>query len=213
VSIDVKICGLKDPVSVRAAVDGGAAMVGFVFFPPSPRSITAAGQAELSGAVPDGILKIGLVVNPEDAFLKDLLATARLDMLQLHGLENPERVGEIRERFGLPVMKAVAIAGPKDIVLAHDYEGVTDRLLFDARPPKGASRPGGNAQVFDWTLLRDQVWQKPWLLAGGLRADNLVEAVRTSGAAAVDISSGVEDSPGMKNPDKISAFLEVAATL
>jgi phosphoribosylanthranilate isomerase len=204
---------VKDAESLRAAIDGGAAMVGFVFFPPSPRAITAAVQAALSRGVPAGVPKVGLVVDAEDAFLETLLATARLDMLQLHGRENPTRVEDIRARFGLPVMKAVAIAGPKDIVLAHDYERVADQLLFDARPPKGATRPGGNAQAFDWNLLHDQTWHKPWLLAGGLHAGNLAEAVQTSGARAVDISSGVEDSPGHKNPNKIRAFLEVAAGL
>lgn len=211
--VDVKICGLNDPDSIDAAVGGGAAMVGFVFFAASPRAIDPARQADLAGAVPAGIAKVGLVVDPDDAFLEDLLATARLDMLQLHGLENPERVAAVRSRFGLPVMKAVAIAGPKDIVLAADYEAVADRLLFDARPPRGATRPGGNAQAFDWRLLHDAEWSRPWLLAGGLDADNLERAVRTSGAGAVDVSSGVEESPGIKSPARIRAFLEVASRL
>jgi phosphoribosylanthranilate isomerase len=205
-AVAAKICGLKDTASVQAAVEGGAAMVGFVFFP-------AAEQAKLAAFVPKGVLKVGLVVDADDALLDGLLATARLDMLQLHGLENPERVHAIRARYGLPVIKAVAIAGFKDIMLARDYETVADRLLFDASPPKGATRPGGNALAFDWLLIKDQPWQKPWLLAGGLDEGNLAQAVAASGARAVDVSSGVEDRPGVKNPDKIRRFLAVARTL
>ena len=212
-TVAVKICGLGTPQSVAVAVEGGAAMLGFVFFAKSPRAITPDQLPELTAKVPDSVIRVGLFVDASDDDIAAAVNTGCLDMLQLHGSETPGRVAGIKEKFGLAVMKALPIADAGDVTAARQYEISADRLLFDARPPKGASRPGGNAQVFDWTLLRDQVWQKPWLLAGGLRADNLVEAVRTSGAAAVDISSGVEDSPGMKNPDKISAFLEVAATL
>ncbi len=212
-AVAVKICGLNDSASVRAAVNGGAAMVGFVFFARSPRYVTPARQATLAAEVPPGVLKVGLVVDADDAMLDDLLAQARLDMLQLHGLENIERVEAIRARYGLPVMKAVAISGFKDIMLARDYETVADRLLFDARPPEGATRPGGNATAFDWLLLKDQSWRKPWLLAGGLNADNLAQAVAASGARAVDVSSGVEDRPGVKNPEKIQRFLAIARAL
>lgn len=211
--VAVKICGLNDPVAVRAAVAGGAAMVGFVFFARSPRHVTPARQAELAIDVPAGVLKVGLVVDADDAMLDDLLTRARLDMLQLHGLENPERVQAIRARYGLPVMKAVGISGFKDILLARDYETVADRLLFDANPPKGATRPGGNATAFDWHLLKDQTWRKPWLLAGGLDQGNLAQAVVESGARAVDVSSGVEDRPGVKNPEKIRRFLAIARSL
>lgn len=211
--IDVKICGLNDPASVQAAVQGGAAMVGFVFFQGSPRYVAPVRQAALAALVPANVLKVGLVVDADDAALDALLALARLDLLQLHGQESPDRVAAIRTRHGLPVMKAVAIADAADIVLARKYETVADRLLFDARPPAGATRPGGNATAFDWFLLKEQPWQKPWLLAGGLNADNLAEAVAASGARTVDVSSGVEDRPGVKNPEKIRRFLALAHSL
>jgi phosphoribosylanthranilate isomerase len=212
-AVEAKICGLKDAASLEAAAEGGAAMVGFVFFPPSPRSIEPAEQAKLAAFVPKDIPKVGLVVDADDGLLDRLVGEARLDMLQLHGLENPERVQAIRARYGLPVIKAVAISGFKDIVLGRDYEAVADRLLFDARPPKGATRPGGNAVAFDWMLLKDQPWHKPWLLAGGIHEGNVAEAVAASGARMVDVSSGVEDRPGVKNPEKIRRFLALARSL
>ncbi len=212
-TIEVKICGLNDPAAVDAAVAGGAGLVGFVFFPPSPRSIAPAFQAGLAARVPDGIVKVGLVVDADDVLLAELVKSARLDLLQLHGMESPGRVTEVRERFGLPVMKALGISGAKDLVLAGDYAAVADRLLFDARPPKGATRPGGNAQPFDWKLLRGHAWERPWILAGGLDVDNVAQATTVTGATIVDVSSGVEDRPGVKNPAKIRRFLEVAKAL
>jgi len=209
--IDVKICGLMAEDAVAAAVAGGARFVGFVFFPPSPRSLTPERAADLTAAVPSGVTRVALSVDADDGYLESIVSGAGIDLLQLHGSEPPERVAEIRSRFGLPVMKAVAIAGPDDIARARAYESVADRLLFDARPPEGATRPGGNALAFDWELIRDETWHRPWMLAGGLHAGNVGEAVRTSGAAAVDVSSGVEDAPGLKNLSKIKAFLEAAA--
>jgi len=194
--VDVKICGLNAPDAVAAAVDGGARFVGFVFFPASPR-----------------VVKVGLVVDADDDALEAIVAAAGLDMLQLHGHETPQRVAAVRARFALPVMKALPIAAAADVEAAHAYEGVADRLMFDARPPKGATRPGGNALAFDWELLAGRRWAVPWILAGGLDAGNVAEAVRTSGAPAVDVSSGVEDAPGVKSLEKIRAFLRVAATL
>jgi len=209
--IDVKICGLMAEDAMSAAVAGGASFVGFVFFPPSPRSLTPDRAAELTGAVPAGVTKVALTVDAEDDYLEAIVVGAGIDMLQLHGSETPERVAEIRARHGLLVMKAVAIAGTTDIARARAYEGVADRLLFDARPPEGATRPGGNALAFDWELIRGETWRRPWMLAGGLTADNVAEAARISGASAVDVSSGVEDAPGVKNVAKIKAFLAAAA--
>ncbi|MCW5700099.1 MAG: phosphoribosylanthranilate isomerase [Rhodospirillales bacterium] len=211
--VDVKICGLKTTEAVAAAVVGGARFLGFVFFAPSPRCVTAQEAVALGDSVPSGATRVGLVVDAPDEDIAEIVSYAGIDMLQLHGSETPERVADIRRRFGIPVMKAVAIADDADVERAAAYEPVADWLLFDARPPKGASRPGGNAQAFDWSLLRSRQWRRPWMLAGGLTADNLEEAVRASGATVVDVSSGVEDAPGEKNPDKISAFLRVAATV
>jgi phosphoribosylanthranilate isomerase len=212
-TVSVKICGLTDPAAVNAAVDGGAAMCGFVFFPASPRNLSPKEAAELTGLVPNGLVKVGLVVDAPDALLDDITAIAGIDMLQLHGLETPERTVEIREKFGFPVMKVLPVQDAADIDAAKDYEGVADRLMFDARPPEDATRPGGNARTFDWGLLKDRTFALPWLLAGGLTAENLEQAVKTSGASAVDVSSGVEDAPGVKNADKIRAFLAAAAAL
>ncbi len=211
--VDVKICGLNDPAAVAAAVEGGARLVGFVFFPTSPRALTPAKAGELGKAVPPGVIKVGLVVDAGDQVLADIVTHAKIDLLQLHGHESPHRVAEIKARFGLPVMKVVAVASKADVETARAYEDVTDRLMFDAKPPQGASRPGGNARAFDWELLGSRTWRKPWILAGGLHAGNVAEAVRVSGATAVDVSSGVEDAPGRKNPKKILEFLMVVSTL
>ncbi len=211
--IDVKICGLSTPETVAAAVDGGARFVGFVFYPPSPRSVSPERAAELGAEVPESVTRVGLVVDADDQTLDGIVSSARLDMLQLHGMESVDRVREIRERFGVAVMKVVRMAGPGDVAAARTFEDVAERLLFDARPPEGAGRPGGNALAFDWDLLEGQSWRRPWMLAGGLDADNLAQAVRISGAGAVDVSSGVEDAPGVKSAEKIRAFLEAAARL
>lgn len=212
-SVAVKICGLNDPGAVAAAVEGGAAFVGFVFFPPSPRYVEPETVARLGAHVPKSILKVGLVVDADDATLGRIVERGKIDMLQLHGAESPARVAEIRSRFGLPVMKAILVETAADVDKARDFETVADRLMFDARPPKDATRPGGNARAFDWTLLKGRAPAKPWLLAGGLSAANVAEAVRASGASAVDVSSGVETAPGRKSPEKILEFLRIAATL
>ncbi|GAB6051786.1 phosphoribosylanthranilate isomerase [Magnetospira thiophila] len=188
-------------------------MCGFVFYPPSPRHIDPLKAAPLVELVPAGVLRVGLLVDADDPFIDRILEHVRLDILQLHGSETAWRVAEIRERFRLPVMKAIPISGIEDLAIGRMYEGFADRLLFDARPPKGASRPGGNARAFDWDLLANSDWNKPWMLAGGLTADNLAEAVRTSGADFVDVSSGVEDAPGVKSPIKIRRFLDAAYEL
>lgn len=212
-SIEVKICGLTDAAAVKAVVEGGAAMCGFVFFPASPRNLTPKEAAELTKGVPEGVIRVGLTVDADDALLAEIALVAKVDMVQLHGAETPARTNEVRERFGLPVIKVLAVQGPDDLAAAKAYQGVADRLMFDAKPPKDASRPGGNARAFDWRVLKNQTFALPWLLAGGLTAENLAEAVKTSGAVAVDVSSGVEDAPGVKNVDKIRAFLAAAAAL
>jgi phosphoribosylanthranilate isomerase len=212
-SVDVKICGLNNPDAVAAAVEGGARFVGFVFFPASPRAVTPAKAGELGKAVPPGVVKVALVVDADDQLLADIVKNARVDLLQLHGHESPQRVAEIKARFELPVMKVVAVSSEADVEAARVYEDVADRLMFDAKPPKDATRPGGNARAFDWELLKGRTWRKPWILAGGLNAGNVAEAVRTSGARVVDVSSGVEDGPGRKNPKKILEFLRIAAAL
>jgi len=205
--IQTKICGLSTPEFVDCAVDAGAAMVGFVFFPPSPRSISIADAAALAARVPDGVKKVALTVNAGDELLADIAANAGVDILQLHGSEQPERVFEVRHTYNLPVIKALPVEDQVDLMVARGYDGVVDYFLFDAKPPKDATRPGGNAVAFDWTLLKGFSLGKPWLLAGGLTPENVAEAVQISGAHMVDVSSGVEDQPGIKNLDKIRAFL------
>jgi phosphoribosylanthranilate isomerase len=211
--VEVKICGLAEMPAVEAAVAFGARLVGFVFFAGSPRHIAPDEAARLAEAVPAGVLRVGLVVDADDEMLADLLSRVPLDLLQLHGAETPERVAQVRQSFAVPVIKAVAVECEADVDAAADYALVADRLLFDARPPAGAGRPGGNARPFDWRLLAGRRWQRPWLLAGGLDIDNLAEAVRASGASAVDVSSGVEIAPGRKSIPRIRAFLEAAAQL
>ena len=211
--IDVKICGLTDEEAVAAASESGARMCGFVFFPASPRCVTPARAGELAKNVLEGVIPVGLVVDADDDLLAAIAATAGIGMFQLHGSETPERTAEIREKFGLPVMKVLPVQEPGDVDAARAYEDVADRLMFDAKPPDGASRPGGNARAFDWGLLAGQNLKRPWLLAGGLTAENLADAVKASGAEAVDVSSGVEDAPGVKNVDKIRFFLAAADAL
>jgi phosphoribosylanthranilate isomerase len=210
-SVAVKICGLSEPDAVAAAVAGGAAFLGFAFYPPSPRHVAAAVVAELCRAVPAGVIRVGLFVDPDDATIASVLEAAPLDFLQFHGGESPARVAEVRRRFARPVMKALPIACPEDVAAVDAYLGVADRLLFDARPPRRADAlPGGNGLVFDWRLIAGRRWSLPWMLSGGLTAANVAEAVRLTGAAAVDVSSGVESAPGLKDPAKIAAFLAAA---
>lgn len=212
-TVQAKICGLNDPVAVRAAVDGGAAFIGLVFYPPSPRAVTPDQAAELAALVPAGVGKVGLFVDADDDAIDAVLATTTLDMLQLHGGESPDRVAELRKRTGLKVMKVIKVAGPEDLEEAPAWYAAADWLMFDARPPKDMKNalPGGNALAFEWLLLKDSQFPLPWMLAGGLNAGNVAEAVRLSGARCVDTSSGVEDKPGVKNPDKIRQFLKAVA--
>jgi len=212
-SVEVKICGLSTPDGVAAAVAGGAKFVGFVFYPPSPRNLSPEQAAPLIAGVPAGITRVGVFVDPEDDLLARVLAKSPLDMIQLHGEETPERVGAIKKKFGKKAMKAIKIACEADLGAAAPYFGDADWLMFDARPPKEATRPGGNALAFDWELLRARRWPLPWVLSGGLNAGNLAEAVRISGAKAVDVSSGVESRPGVKDPAKIREFLAQASRI
>lgn len=208
-----KICGLTDPVAVATAVEHGADMVGFVFFPASPRNLSAEQAEALLQEVPSGIDRVGLFVDPETDFLDRILAKARLDLLQLHGDETPERCRAISIYFGLPIIKALKVSTKADLKAARAYEDCVDWLMFDARPPQDGALPGGNGQPFDWTILQGAEFKRPWLLAGGLTPDNLPQAVQQSGARAVDVSSGVESAPGKKDPAKIRAFLDAARRL
>jgi phosphoribosylanthranilate isomerase len=211
-TVRVKICGLSTPEAMTAAVEGGASFVGLVFYPPSPRAVTPVEAASLAALVPEGIVKTGLLVDAGDATIEAILAEVPLDLLQLHGSETPARVAEVKARFGLPVMKVVKLRQQGDLEAVEPFLAVADRLLFDAKPPAEMKEalPGGNALAFDWTLLAGTTWPLPWMLAGGLTPENVARAVAISGAPAVDVSSGVEDAPGQKNPQKISAFLAAA---
>ena len=207
--IRVKICGLTAPEHVCAAVDAGAGYAGFVFFPKSPRHIDAGAAGELARLLPVGVAKVALTVNATDQELDNILSTVPLDMLQLHGKESPERVTQIRETFGLPVMKAVGVAEAEDLAAINLYSDVADQLLVDAKPPRNAELPGGNGLSFDWRVLAGrEYWRKPWMLAGGLTPDNVAEAIRMTGARQVDVSSGVESAPGVKDAALIRAFID-----
>lgn len=212
-TLAVKICGLTAAEDVAQAVRHGARYVGFVFYPPSRRNLTPAQASALVAAVPQGVTKTGLFVDADDATLNDVLAKVPLDLLQFHGKESPERVAQAKRRFGKPVMKAIPIAAESDLGAAERYYGAADRLLFDAKPPEGAPVPGGNGLAFDWELLGGRRWPVPWMLSGGLTAETLGEAVRMTHADAVDVSSGVERAPGVKDPEKVALFLARARTL
>lgn len=206
--VSVKICGLATVDDVRACADAGANYMGLVFFEKSPRNITLPAARKLALAAPLGLAKVALVVNPSDAELDAITGTVPLDMLQLHGRETPERVAEVKARYGLPVMKAVGIADGDDLPKLESYFGVADQILVDAKPPKGGELPGGNGLSFDWRLVAGRRWPCPWMLAGGLTPENVVEAVKMTGAKQVDVSSGVEDAPGQKNAKLIQKFVQ-----
>lgn len=209
-AVRVKICGLRERAHLAAAARAGAAYVGFVFFEKSPRHVTPQVAADLAAEVPAGLCKVALTVNADDAALDALLTRVPIDMLQLHGVESPERVAAVRERYGLPVMKAVGIAGTDDLAALDLYAGVADQLLVDAKPHRGAALPGGNGLAFDWRLIAGRRWAVPWMLAGGLSPANVAEAVRLTGAAQVDVSSGVESAPGRKETALIGDFIAAA---
>lgn len=206
----VKICGLRDNAGLTAAVDAGAAYVGLVFFEKSPRYVSFEQAVALAIATPVGVAKVGLVVNPDDATLTALLDQVPLDIIQLHGAETPARVAEVRARYGLPVMKAIGVAGADDLTQISAYEAVADQILLDAKPPRDALLPGGNGHTFDWSLIAGRLWTKPWMLAGGLTINNVASAVAQTGARQIDLSSGVESAPGVKDPKLIAQFVAAA---
>ncbi len=205
--IRVKICGLTRPEDVVAVAEAGAAYAGFVFFPKSPRNVTVATARDLAVEVPVGVAKVALVVNADNELLDSITATVPLDILQLHGSETPERVADIRARYGLPVMKAVGVADTEDVAALDVYSQIADQILVDAKPPKHADLPGGNGVSFDWRLISARRWSKPWMLAGGLTPDNVAEAIALTGAKQVDVSSGVESAPGIKDAGLIRDFI------
>ncbi len=206
----VKICGLKTPETVDAAVEAGAQYVGFVFYPPSPRSITPADAAHLALRVPSGIAKVGLVVAPDDALLDEIARIVPLDMIQVHKVSNAKRLAEIGTRTGLPVIAAAPIASSEDVDAALRLAEAAQIILFDAKPAENAVLPGGNGISFDWRLLSTRRISKPWMLAGGLSPENVAEAIALTGAKHVDVSSGVESAPGVKDTAKIRAFIHNA---
>ena len=209
--IAVKICGIKDEMSLNAAVGGGAGFVGFVFYPPSPRSITVDVAEKLARLNPFSTKRVGLFVDPTDAELVAVRDRNIIDIIQLHGNETSKRIMEIRSLMGLPIMKAIHIAGEDDLGRVDDYNGVVDLLLFDAKT--GGALPGGSGKSFDWGLLKGRKFTCPWMLAGGINSGNIQEAVAATGALIGDVSSGVEDSPGVKNSGKIRELLEMAARI
>ena len=206
-TLTVKICGLSDLVSLDAALAAGADMVGFVFFEPSPRHVTFSVAKALGTRVGGRARKVALTVDADDATLAAIIEALEPDLLQLHGHESPERVSAVRSRFGLPVMRAIAIAERGDLDRIAAFDAVADHLLFDARPPEGTTRPGGNGAAFDWTLLRGIETRRPWLLAGGLTCGNVTHAIAAPRASGLDVSSGVEAAPGRKDPALIARFV------
>ena len=209
-SLLVKICGLSTRETLDVALGAGADMVGFVFFPPSPRHLSLETARELGRQAKGRAAKVALTVDADDAILANIVETLQPDLLQLHGKETIARVRDIKAKFGLPVMKAIAVETAADLATLPGYAGVADRILFDARAPKEATRPGGLGAVFDWHLLEKLDLQLPFMVSGGLHVGNVAEAVRVTRAGGVDVSSGVERSPGVKDPEMIRAFIRAA---
>lgn len=212
-SLAVKICGVSTEAAVDAALEGGAAYLGFVFYQRSPRWVTPARARDLIRHAGRHVRCCGLFVDAEDEAVFRTLDVAEIDILQLHGAEPPERCAQLRERTRRPVMKAVPVAEMSDLRRAEQWQGAADILLFDAKPSSRAALPGGNGEPFDWNLLSGSPIRGPWMLSGGLTAANLVNAVRQTGAQAVDVSSGVETTPGIKDPEMIRAFLAAAQAI
>lgn len=209
-SLLVKICGLSTPETLSAALEAGADMVGFVFFPASPRHLSLSGARELGRFAKGRALKVALTVGADNSDLANIVETLRPDLLQLHGHESVARVREIKQLFGLPVAKVLPVAEAADLDSLPGYAAVADRILFDAKPSKEATRPGGLGQPFDWNLLRGVKLEQPWMLSGGLHAGNLAEALRITHASGLDVSSGVETAPGIKDAALIEAFIRAA---
>ena len=210
-AVSTKICGLSTAEALDAAIGSGAAHVGFVVFPNSPRHVDPERLAALAARVPDRVRRVGVFVDPDDELLTR--AAPFLDVIQLHGRETADRVATVRARFGREIWRAVPVRTRADLAAAHQYRGAADRLLYDAKPPAGADLPGGLGLRFDWRLLDGFDHPLPWALSGGLDQANLAEAVAVTGARLVDVSSGVESAPGVKAVDKIAGFLQAAAQL
>ena len=208
--VAVKICGITESSDIPAALLAGARYLGFVFFATSPRNLDVDDAAFMARSVPEGIAKVALTVDADDAALDRIVGTVPIDMLQLHGRETPARVADVRDRYGLPVMKAVGVAGEADLAGLDEHARAADQLLVDAKAPKGAALPGGNGLAFDWRLIAGRRWPVPWMLAGGLTPANVAEAIRLTGARQVDVSSGVERAPGRKDAVLIQAFVDAA---
>ncbi|MBP7241157.1 phosphoribosylanthranilate isomerase [Amaricoccus sp.] len=208
--MQVKICGLRSRGDLAAAAEAGATWGGLVFYPPSPRHVSLADARWIAAGRPEGLQLVALTVDATDAEIEAILEALPVDMLQLHGAESPERVAEVRARFGLPVMKAVGVAEEGDLDGLAAYAEVVDMVLVDARPPEGAELPGGNGVAFDWRLIRDMEWPAPWVLAGGLTPENVADAIRLTGAERVDVSSGVEKARGIKDRARMEAFVRAA---
>ncbi|MHA6325552.1 phosphoribosylanthranilate isomerase [Roseivivax sp. CAU 1753] len=208
--VRVKICGLTREEDVLAAAAAGASYLGFVFFAKSPRNVSVDRARDLAVEAPVGVAKVGLLVNPGAALLDRIAEAVPLDMIQLHGSEPPDRVAEIRAHMGLPVMKALGVSTEADLARVADYGRVADQLLIDAKAPAGAKLPGGNGLAFDWKLVQGRRWPVPWMLAGGLTPENAGRAVSMTGAVQLDVSSGVESAPGIKDAGKIRAFIDAA---
>jgi phosphoribosylanthranilate isomerase len=209
-SLSVKICGLSTEETIASAIDGGADYVGFVFYPKSPRAVSPSRAGDLARGARRPAKICGLFVDADDATFERTLAAVPLDILQLHGSEPPERCAQLRDRFRRPIMKAIGVGNAEDLYRAEQWIGSVDILLFDAKP---TALPGGNGAAFDWRLLAGRSWPVPWLLAGGLTADTLRDAAKITGAPGVDVSSGVETSPGIKDIGLIRDFLRVAKTV
>jgi phosphoribosylanthranilate isomerase len=209
-SLIVKICGLSTRETLDVALDAGADMVGFVFFPPSPRHLNLDAGRELGLAVKRRAAKVALTVDADDAALAGIIEALQPDLLQLHGQETPARLSDIKRKFGLPVMKALPVETAADLAALSGYADVADRILFDARAPKEATRPGGLGAAFDWRLLENLDLKLPFMVSGGLHAGNVAEAVRVTRAGGVDVSSGVERAAGIKDPEMIRAFIRAA---
>lgn len=209
-NVRIKFCGLTRPADVAAAVLARAAYLGFVFYEKSARCLTPDQARALALATPPGVARVALVVDATDDEMEAIAAQVPVDMWQLHGQESPGRVAEVRRRFGLPVMKAVGVAGPDDLAALDLWARAADQILVDAKPPSGAALPGGNGLAFDWRLIAGRRWPAPWMLAGGLTAGNVAEAIRLTGARQVDVSSGVEEAPGVKDVGLIADFARAA---
>ena len=212
-SIAVKICGITSPDAIDAAVAAGAVYGGLVSHRGSPRYVTLDKAQVLAGLMRGRLKIVALITDMDDAAIEALVKAVRPDFLQLHGQESARRTAYIRGKFGVPVIKVLPVADVSDLAAAAEYESIADMLMFDARPPKGASRPGGHGAAFDWKILEGRTFSKPWLLAGGLDADNVARAIELSGALAVDVSSGVESAPGVKDAARIAAFVNATKSL